>query len=42
MYVVIAKGSSPQELERIQGIQEMTATQDGERVFIIRRNLKRD
>lgn len=42
MYVVLAKGFPVQTLEGVAGIQEMTATNDGERVFVIRRNLKRD
>lgn len=42
IYVVLAKGSPLSGLESIQGVQEMTATRDGERVFIVRRNLKRD
>ncbi|KAJ7717726.1 nucleophile aminohydrolase [Mycena maculata] len=42
MYVVLAKGTPLQGLDAIQGITEMTATDDGERMFIIRRNLKRD
>ncbi|KAJ7284848.1 nucleophile aminohydrolase [Mycena rebaudengoi] len=42
IYVVLAKGSQLQGLDTVQGITEMTTTADGERVFIIRRNLKRD
>ncbi|PBK67225.1 N-terminal nucleophile aminohydrolase [Armillaria solidipes] len=42
MYVVLAKGSPLQGLELVQGVQEMSSTTDGERVFIVRRNLKRD
>jgi 20S proteasome subunit beta 6 len=42
MYVVLAKGSALHGLETMQGITEMTTTDDGERVFVIRRNLKRD
>lgn len=42
IYVVLAKGSTPQVLDRWQGVTEMTTTQDGERMFVIRRNLKRD
>jgi len=42
MYVVLAKGSALQGLDAMQGITEMTSTEDGERVFVIRRNLKRD
>ncbi|KAJ6544812.1 nucleophile aminohydrolase [Mycena vulgaris] len=42
MYVVLAKGTALQGLDAMQGITEMTTTNDGERVFVIRRNLKRD
>lgn len=42
MYVVLAKGRNVQGLEGLRGIQEMTATADGERVFVIRRDLKKD
>jgi 20S proteasome subunit beta 6 len=43
IYVVLAKGStSLQGLQSIRGIQELTSTADGERVFVIRRDLKKD
>jgi 20S proteasome subunit beta 6 len=42
MYVVLARGSPLQGLESVQGVQEVTSTSDGERVFVVRRNLKRD
>ncbi|THU87380.1 N-terminal nucleophile aminohydrolase [Dendrothele bispora CBS 962.96] len=42
IYVVLAKGSSVQGLEKVPGAQEMTATGDGERVFVVRRNLRKD
>lgn len=43
MYVVIAKGStSYQSLENVRGAQEMTSTIDGERVFVVKRDLKKD
>ncbi|KAJ7659853.1 20S proteasome subunit [Mycena rosella] len=42
MYVVLAKGSPLQGLDTIQGITELTNTNHGERMFVIRRNLKRD
>lgn len=43
MYVVLAKGSNSfQGLSAIRGVEELTATEDGERVFIIRRDLKKD
>ncbi|KAK7450651.1 Proteasome subunit beta type-6 [Stygiomarasmius scandens] len=40
--IVLAKGSSVQGLEKVPGAQEITATGDGERVFIVRRNLRKD
>jgi len=42
MYVVLARGSPLQGLENVPNVQEMTTTPDGERVFIIRRELKKD
>ncbi|KAJ7931402.1 nucleophile aminohydrolase [Mycena leptocephala] len=42
IYVVLAKGSALQGLDAIQGITEVTTTDDGERLFVVRRNLKRD
>jgi len=43
IYVVLAKNSnSLQGLLSMRGIQELTATNDGERVFVIRKDLKRD
>ncbi|KAJ7650423.1 nucleophile aminohydrolase [Roridomyces roridus] len=42
IYVVLAKGSALQGLDAIQGLSELTTTDDGERMFVIRRNLKRD
>ncbi|KAG6902420.1 hypothetical protein C0995_000346 [Termitomyces sp. Mi166 len=43
MYVVLARGSTAlQSLGNIRGIHEMTTTQDGERVFVIRQELKKD
>ncbi|KAF9494540.1 N-terminal nucleophile aminohydrolase [Pleurotus eryngii] len=42
IYVVLAKGASTQALEGIRGIQETTVTNDGERVFVIQRELKKD
>jgi 20S proteasome subunit beta 6 len=43
IYVVFAKGSrSLQSLANIRDVQEMTATEDGERIFVIRRELKKD
>ncbi|KAJ6577185.1 nucleophile aminohydrolase [Mycena capillaripes] len=42
MYVVLAKGSALQGLDAIQGITELTTNDEGERLFVVRRNLKRD
>lgn len=43
MYVVLSQGSTAaQSLLSIRGVQEVTATNDGERVFIIRKDLKKD
>ncbi|KAH8822617.1 nucleophile aminohydrolase [Flagelloscypha sp. PMI_526] len=43
MFVVLAK-SSPlaQQVATIPGTQELTATNEGERIFVVRRNLKQD
>ncbi|KAE9394502.1 20S proteasome subunit [Gymnopus androsaceus JB14] len=42
MFVVLAKGSPLYGLENFDGVQEMTSTHEGERIFVVRRNLKRD
>ena len=42
MYVVLAKGRSPQGLENLAGVQEVTTKTDNDRVFVIRRELKKD
>lgn len=42
MYVVLAKDRGVQGLEGIAGMQELSPTEDGERVFVIRRDLKKD
>lgn len=42
MYVVLAKGRSAHGLEGAQGVQEMPTTEGGERVFVVRRELKKD
>ncbi|KAJ7200321.1 20S proteasome subunit [Mycena pura] len=42
LYVVLAKGSSLQGLETVQGVTELTSTPGGERIFVVRRNMKRD
>jgi 20S proteasome subunit beta 6 len=42
MYVVLAKGRGLHGLEGVRGVQELTATDDGQRVFVVRRELKKD
>ncbi|PCH40487.1 N-terminal nucleophile aminohydrolase [Wolfiporia cocos MD-104 SS10] len=42
MYVVLAKGRSTQELASIRGAQELTPKEGGDRIFVIRRELKKD
>jgi 20S proteasome subunit beta 6 len=43
MFVVLAKDStSMQSLANVSGVHEVTAATDGERVFVVRRELKKD
>ena len=43
MYIVVAKGSNAvQSLQAIRGLEEITTSVDGERLFILRRELKKD
>ena len=43
MYVVLARGRNLQGLEGVKDMQELSAMGDGgERVFVVRRELKRD
>ena len=46
MYVVFAKGRSPQGLQGLQlrgaTVTELSSVGDGERVFVVRRDLKKD
>jgi len=47
MYIVLAKGQELHGLDKlrpgaVQSVQELTATNDGERVFVLRRELKKD
>jgi 20S proteasome subunit beta 6 len=42
MYVVLAKGRLLHGLEESQNIQEISSAEDEERVFVIRRELKKD
>lgn len=42
IYVVLAQGRSAHGLEGVRGITEMTTNEEGDRVFVIRRELKKD
>ncbi|EIN12190.1 proteasome subunit [Punctularia strigosozonata HHB-11173 SS5] len=42
MYIVLAKGRTLQGLEGIRGLQELSTTPEGERLFVVRRELKKD
>ena len=42
IYIVVAKGRSPQGLEGIRGVQELSTQPNGDRMFILRRELKKD
>jgi 20S proteasome subunit beta 6 len=42
MFIVLAQGRPAPELERAPGVQELSATPNGERVFVLRRELKKD
>jgi hypothetical protein len=44
MYVVFAKGRSSQVLQNLRGatVTELSSVGDGERVFVIRSELKKD
>ena len=43
VYIVVAKDSpNIQGVQGIPGLQEATSADEGERVFVVRRNLKRD
>lgn len=43
MYIVVAKGSNAvQGLQAIRGVDEITTSVEGERVFILRQELKKD
>jgi len=42
MFVVLAQGRSAADLETKPGVQELSATPGGERVFVLRRELKKD
>ncbi|TFY66000.1 hypothetical protein EVG20_g5089 [Dentipellis fragilis] len=42
MYIVLAKGRNTQGMESLHGVQELSSKLDGERVFVVRRELKKD
>jgi len=42
MYIVLAKGRSMQGMDVLRGAQELSTKADGERMFVIRRELKKD
>ena len=42
MYIVLARGRSLQSMGMSIDAQEVSARPDGERVFIVRRDLKKD
>jgi len=43
MYIIVAKGSdNVQTLQAIRGLEEITTSVQGERIFILRRELKKD
>ena len=44
IYVVLAKGRSPQGLEKLRAahVHEVTGHTEGERVFVINQELKKD
>lgn len=42
VFIVLARGRGKADLEGIRGIQELSTTSDGERIFVMRRDLKKD
>jgi 20S proteasome subunit beta 6 len=42
IFIALAKGRTLQGMESIRGLQELTVTEDGERLFVMRRDLKKD
>ncbi|KAF7798279.1 hypothetical protein EIP86_009497 [Pleurotus ostreatoroseus] len=42
IFVVLAKGRGTQGLEGVRGVQELTTSSENDRVFVIRRELKKD
>jgi len=42
MYIVLARGRSPDGLSAIPNLQEVSMTDDGEKIFVLRKELKKD
>ncbi|KAG2114345.1 nucleophile aminohydrolase [Suillus discolor] len=42
IFIALAKGRTLQGMESIRGLQELTVAEDGERLFVMRRDLKKD
>ncbi|KAG1739416.1 nucleophile aminohydrolase [Suillus paluster] len=42
IYIALAKGRNLQGTESIRGLQELTVAEEGERLFVMRRDLKKD
>ena len=42
IYVVVAQGRSPQGLEAMRNVQELSPNAGGDRMFVLRRELKKD
>ncbi|KIN96523.1 hypothetical protein M404DRAFT_16871 [Pisolithus tinctorius Marx 270] len=42
IYIVLAKGRSLQGLEGAKGLEELTISEDGERIFLVQQDLKKD
>lgn len=42
IYVILASGRAPGELSNVAGLSEVTAESSAERLFVVRRELKKD
>ncbi|KAI6003508.1 nucleophile aminohydrolase [Pisolithus orientalis] len=42
IYIVLAKGRGLQGLEGAKGLEELTISEDGERIFLVQQDLKKD
>ena len=42
MYIVLAAGRSPDGLNGIPDLQEISSTDDGEKIYVLRKDLKKD